>query len=123
MRKFGNNEIFADCLSKYARKQPKRFLQFDSFHTPGGGDDVMRPDRNGDCLFWGGGWELMNGPNTVRVLIPVGTTPAKVARSLRKIASIIKNDGERIFREHLTDKCEHCDGTGIGDDSEMDLPF
>ena len=67
----------------------------------------------------------MKGPDTVRVLIPTGTTPQKVARALRKIANIIKDDGERIFNDHLTDKCQHCGGLGreVDVDTDIDLPF
>jgi hypothetical protein len=83
--------LFADKLSHYSRRDPKTFLQLDGFHVTNGGDDVMRPDEDGDCLHASPTTELMYGA-AVRVLIP-GDTDRKVAiRQLKKLAKWLKRN-------------------------------
>ncbi len=112
--------IFAECLAKYAGKRPRKFLQVDAFYLPNGGDDIMRPDADGDCIHYGTTHELMNGPDTARVLIPPQSSPEQAARALRKIADILESDGAGMFDRYVTEKCKHCRGTGKHGDG---VPF
>ncbi len=86
---------FAECLARYAAKRPKHFLQLDCFHMEDDGDDVMRPDTDGDAMFAGHTTELMNGAD-VRVLIPEGADVVSALRMLRKLADWLERDGEAI---------------------------
>ena len=80
---------FAKKLAHYATRDPKRFLQMDGFQVKGDGDDIMRPDKDGDCLFSIGTTELMAGA-TVRVLIPEETDPKVAIRHLKKFTKWLK---------------------------------
>ena len=83
--------IFADKLSHYSRRDPKTFLQLDGFHVTHGGDDVMRPDEDGDCLHASPTIELMHGA-AVRVLIPGDTDRTVAIRQLKKLAKWLKKN-------------------------------
>ncbi len=80
-----------ELLSHYAKKDPRAFRQFDGFQV-GSGDDVMRPDDDGDCLMGASTCELMTGAD-VRVLIPADTASADAITLLRKIITWIERDG------------------------------
>jgi hypothetical protein len=80
----------AELLARYAEKIPCRFAQFDVFTNQGGGDDVMRPDDDGDCLFSGLTTELMTGLYAVRVLVTEGTPTSEALRALQKITAWVE---------------------------------
>jgi hypothetical protein len=71
-------------LDHYAEREPKRFQQIDGHLDWMPGDSVMPPDYDGDCLTGGFIWELMRGPNGVRILIPDSTSYEAAIRLLRK---------------------------------------
>jgi len=78
---------FADKLAHYARKNPKQFLQMDGFYLPDGGDDLMNPDDEGDCLQAISTVELMYMFGaTVRVLIGSDADRMVAVRQLQKLA-------------------------------------
>lgn len=60
---------------------------------PHGGDDMMHPDDEGDCVSAMGTVELMHGA-TVRVLIPHDADPRVAARQLKKLAKWFKRKPE-----------------------------
>jgi hypothetical protein len=79
-------------LEHYAEREPKRFRQFDVF-TDALADCVMEPDEDGDCIFGGATYELMNGCWDVRCLINPKLNKADAVRSLRKVLECIERDG------------------------------
>ena len=85
-----------DLLEHYATKKAKQFVQCDGFALGrDGGDSVMRPDDDGDCLMSGTTHELMSG-SSVRVLIPVGTDRHTAMRILKKIRKWLKREEEHF---------------------------
>ena len=88
---FAIRSLFSEKLSHYARRDPKCFLQLDGFHVTHGGDDVMRPDEDGDCLHASSTIELMHGA-AVRVLIPEDTDRKTAIRQLKKLAKWLKRN-------------------------------
>jgi len=112
---------FAECLAKYAERKPQKYLQIDGHHLPDGGDDIMRPDEDGDCINSGSTWELM-AHNDVRVLIGTGVDAQVAVRQLRKIIDWIVRDGQQLMHEAFEDRCPACNGTGKpGQDSNGDF--
>ncbi len=84
-----NKALFGEKLAHYAKREPKHFLQLDGFYLPHGGDDLMRPDDDGDAICAQGTVELMHGA-TVRILIPGDADPKVAARQLKKLAKWFK---------------------------------
>lgn len=76
----------------YAPKDPRNFLQCDSWHLDHSGDEVMVPDADGDCFYSLLVTELLAGSD-VRVLINPAKDTNTVVRLLRKIASGIEQHG------------------------------
>ena len=81
----------AALLSKYAKRVPKEFVQYDGW-LDAYGDSVMHPDGDGDAMMSLHTFELMYGTDC-RVLIPVGADGLATARLLRKIAAWIELEG------------------------------
>ena len=77
-----------DLLEHYCRREPKRFLQIDSWQQQGR-DSVYTPDEDGDVISTGYTHELMHG-HPVRVLIEPGTPTRDAVRMLRKIRESLK---------------------------------
>lgn len=80
-----------ELLEHYAGKDPTAFYQFDGFAGVHG-DDVLRPDDDGDSIMGGGTYELMTGAYAVRVLVTRGTPEAVAVRLLKKIRKSIKRN-------------------------------
>ena len=83
--------LFRNKLAHYASREPKHFLQLDGNYLPRGGDDMMRPDCDGDAFIADGTVELMHGA-TVRVLIPHDGNVLVAVRQLKKLAKWLKRD-------------------------------
>jgi len=83
-------------LLDYCEKDPRKFIQYDAFVNVEHGDDVVKPDKNGDSLFNSNTIELMTGNIGVRVLIVPGTTREITLRVLRKIADWIEREPETL---------------------------
>ena len=115
MNSQATRSIFADKLSHYTRRDPKCFLQLDGFHVTHEGDDVMRPDEDGDCLNATQTIELMCGA-TVRVLIPGDTDHRGAIRQLKKLAKWLKNNPD------LMDYAKPCTFES-SNEFELDDPF
>lgn len=81
--------LFGNTLAHYSSREPKHFLQLDGHYLPRGGDDVLRPDSDGDAVSAAGTVELMYGA-TVRVLIPHDADVLVAARQLKKLAKWLK---------------------------------
>jgi hypothetical protein len=81
------DERRADLLADAARKPVRHLMQFDVFQS--NFDDIVRPDEDGDCLFWRDTYELRRS-DIVRVQFPVGYDRDNAVRALRKIADFIK---------------------------------
>ena len=45
-----HTQQFCEKLAHYAARKPKKFLQFDCFYMPNGGDDNIHPDEDGDSV-------------------------------------------------------------------------
>jgi len=84
--------VKGDLLEHYAGKEPCAFRQYDGFFV-GGGDDVLRPDADGDSLCSSTTMELMTGCPEVRVLLSPRCTYDQALRLLKKIRRLIKEDG------------------------------
>ena len=96
-------------LLHYADRDAENFFQFDAFTEVEPGDDIVRPDDDGDCLFSGVTTELMSGV-PVRVLIVPGVTQETALRALKKIQDWIERDSDALNPKKLH---------GVADD----LPF
>ena len=82
-----------ELLTHYAEREPKRFLQFDGFDTPGG-------CLTDDTLYRTETYELMHG-SAVRILIDPEADRASVYRILARLASWISDDGLAVVeRSH-----------------------
>ena len=81
------DERRADLLADAARKPVRHLMQFDVFQS--NFDDIVRPDEDGDCLFWSHTYELRRS-DIVRVQFPVGYDRDNAVRALRKIADFIE---------------------------------
>jgi hypothetical protein len=112
MKKQSDRSLIEELLSHYKRRDPKSFNQLDAFYVTHGGDDMMRPDEDGDCLFAVDTIELMEGA-TVRVLIPKGTDRLIAIRQLKKLAKWLKRDPD-LLGKYYPDSCS-------ADESE--IPF
>jgi hypothetical protein len=84
-----------DKLLHYAGRAAKEFFQFDAFTAIGGGDDIMRPDEDGDCLCSGTTTELMFGAS-VRVFIAPDTSQIEAVRALKKIKEWVERDADAL---------------------------
>ena len=96
-----------ELLKHYSNREPHLFYQMDGFFEPDGGDDVMHPDDDGDCLCSSETCELMTGITSVRVLITPATDKKTAIRQLEKIIDWIKRDEhfmQGIRRKHETEK-------------------
>jgi len=78
----------AELLAHYAHRRPTRFVQYDGFVNRA---DSLCDSGDGDAVFWGDTWELMNG-SSVRVLIHPDTAPADAVRLLHKMASTVERN-------------------------------
>lgn len=78
-------------LNKYNERVPQLFTQYDGWIL-NGGDDVMRPDRDGHAVTCLETLELMHSTD-VRVLIRPETKAEDAVALLRKIARDIEKDG------------------------------
>jgi hypothetical protein len=87
-------------LQKYAAREPFEFVQYDGFSDMYG-DDLIRPDEDGDGITWTETKELMSGVSNVRVLIRKFEDPKLAVRLLRKLANVIEQYGpiESRWRE------------------------
>jgi len=90
-----NTKLFGEKLAHYALKEPKHFLQLDGHHVPGGLDDGMGVDEDGDTVTAQGTVELMRGA-TVRILISEGTNPKVAVRQLKKLTKWFKRNPQMI---------------------------
>lgn len=82
-----------ELLEHYKQKEPNLFVQYDGFDfTDSGGDDFMKPDEDGHCLFSTMTYELMSGAANVRVLITPQTPKETILKLLDKIKLGIKSD-------------------------------
>lgn len=90
-----------ELLEHYAGKPVTAFYQYDGFVIAGRGDDVMRPDRDGDCLMGGTTHELMSGGPAVRILVTRGTSRKDAVRLLKKLRRWIKQGGFRWQEDQL----------------------
>lgn len=89
---WGLKEDKIEKLLHYFGKPLTLFNQFDVFTEVEPGDPVVRPDKDGDCIFGGSTDELMSGGPAIRVLVLPGTTPEVIQRGLKKIMSWIKKE-------------------------------
>jgi hypothetical protein len=83
-------------LLHYVHRDAEEFFQFDAFTGIEPGDDIIRPDDDGDCLCSGVTTELMTGNVSVRVLIVPGTTRKTTVRALKKIQGWIQRDADAL---------------------------
>jgi len=90
---FSHKRTRGELLEHYCRCEPTPFFQYDGFTALGGGDCVMRPDKDDDCLTCQTTWELMSGCCAVRVLIRTDAKPTEVCRVLDKIKNWIMRSG------------------------------
>ena len=88
--------VKGNLLEHYAGKEPCAFRQYDGF-VVGQGDDVLRPDADGDSLSSRETMELMTGCPEVRVLCSPGCTYDEALRLLKKIRRWIKKDGPKAW--------------------------
>jgi len=80
-------------LRKYSQKPVSHFAQLDGFDVGiDGGDDVMRPDKEGDWLSGGNTSELMSGGPNVRILISEGTSKQVALRLIQKLVGWLEVD-------------------------------
>ena len=91
-----------DKLLHYAGRDEKEFFQFDAFTAIGGGDDIMRPDGDGDVVCSGTTTELMFGAS-VRVFIAPDTSQIEAVRALKKIQDWIEGDALNPAKLHGID--------------------
>jgi hypothetical protein len=86
-----HESLRATLLLKAAPKPIRKFLQLDGFDDMWG-DNVTKPDKDGDVLFGGETYELNRSGNPVRVLVHEGTPKATVLRLLTKIGDWVERD-------------------------------
>ncbi len=89
-----------ELLEHYAGKPVTAFYQYDGFVIAGRSDDIMRPDRDGDCLMGSATYELMSGGPAVRILVTQGTSRKDAVRLLKKLRRWIKQGGFGWQEEH-----------------------
>jgi hypothetical protein len=81
------DERRADLLADAARKPVRHLMQFDVFQS--NFDDIVRPDEDGDCLFWSHTYELRRSSyvssslSAMTVIMPFGPC-GKSRTSLRR---------------------------------------
>jgi len=85
------NTLQQELLEAASRKPIKKFLQFDVFQRMPEGDDIIRPDDDGDCLMAVESYELKN-VNELRVFVPVNRTAKEIIRGLKKVIECIEAD-------------------------------
>jgi hypothetical protein len=83
-----DKKTFAAKLAHYASREPKVFVQFDSYYKPEASN--IDSDVEGDVMFVKETVELMNGKD-VRVLIPYSTDVKVAIRLLKKVVKWLKN--------------------------------
>ena len=92
----------AELVADAARKPVRDFLQVDGWFLggPNGGDDVMQPDEDGDCLMAGGTRDLRNSDSdlAVRVQIVAGADRDVVLRVLKKLRRWLKKDWDELAK-------------------------
>ncbi len=86
------------CLSDYAKREPKDFAQIDAFDLSSLPEHLRNvvldkavhdyPDGTGRAITWGGTTELMRGA-TVRVLIPLDVSRETVLQLLADIQATV----------------------------------
>ena len=83
-----------ELLDHYATGDVHRFLQMDGWLLPHGGDDVMRPDEDGDWLCSGITDELRKSEKNlaVRIQIHEGTKHEDAVRLLEKMLAWLQTD-------------------------------
>jgi hypothetical protein len=89
MEVFKMERVKTELLKKYESRKPNLFIQYDGFHLPSGGDDIMVPDDKGYWCSSNLTYELMGGAN-VRVLICPNTPKENVLELLEEIMGFIK---------------------------------
>ena len=89
-----------DKLLHYAGRDAKEFFQFDAFVGVKSGDDIVRPDEDGDCLLSGTTTELMFGAS-VRVFIAPDTSQIEAVRALKKIKEWVEQDADALNNDKL----------------------
>ena len=84
-----------ELLEHYAKGDVHRFLQLDGWTNVGDGDDVMRPDEDGDHIMFGGAEELRHSGKdlAVRVFIHEGTEHKVAIRLLKKLLMTLEAGG------------------------------
>jgi hypothetical protein len=84
----------AERLQHYASGSLQEFYQYDGFYLPDGGDSLMRPEEDGDCLFRSRTLDLRHSPSelAVRVQIHEKVDPEVVIRLLRKLAAWVESE-------------------------------
>lgn len=87
-----------ELLKRSAAKPIRTFLQLDVFTEVEGGDSIITPDEDGDCLFSSVGREL-NISDCVRLLIPIGESKTNVRRALGKMLETLDSAFKEIKRQ------------------------
>ena len=100
------NRTKQELLDQAARKPVRKFLQMDGFMNVEG-DSVMRPDADGDTVFYGETDELRNLRDIVRIQIPWDVDADAVRRIVRKMAAMVdsalrERDEQRAHRAEHT---------------------
>jgi hypothetical protein len=106
-------------LLHYSGRDAKAFFQFDAFTNIEAGDDIMRPDEDGDWVCGGTTTELMFGA-TVRVLVAPGTTRKTAARALQKIQDWIEKEEGILNPKNLPGMADAQEAPGL---PESEMPF
>ena len=89
-------KLRARLLAEAADKPIRRLIQYDCFLNIGDGDDVMRPNKDGDCVMSLATLELRrSGGDMIRVHVPPNVNRREAARALRAIARWAQKD-ERL---------------------------
>ena len=80
-----------EVLAHYAEhSEPQTYQQFDAFLNVEPGDDIIVPDRDGDCIMGTISQELWHDDKSVRVHILNGTDRVDAVRALKKIVRCIE---------------------------------
>lgn len=116
-----HTQQFCEKLAHYAARKPKKFLQFDCFYMPNGGDDNIHPDEDGDDIWALGTIELMTCCH-VRVLIPENVEHKVAVRQLKKVAKTLKRNPKLLEYAKPEPKPEPKTSSGF-DDFADDIPF
>lgn len=79
-------------LEHYAKRELQDFYQIDGW-TEQLGDAFLNPDKDGVCVTGSVTHELMNGADTIRILVKRGASKEKALLALRKMVNQIEKDG------------------------------